>query len=359
MSVWVVVGGQFGSEGKGKVSAYLTLNEQIDICVRCGGPNSGHSFIDTDGNHHLVRQVPTGYIDPFVRLLLPAGGLIDPAVLKREIDLLGLSPHRLGIDRHAMIIEETDKRQEQELNLNSRLSSTLCGVGAAVSRRALRGESVRLAAEAGEEYKWIPQYLTDTSKECNEAHDAGKQILVEGTQGYGLSVYHSSTYPKATSRDTTAAAFLSEVGISPAIVKEIVLVLRTFPIRVAGAQAGPLKDEIDWDILQKESGYPYPLHEITSVTRKTRRIGRFDWELAERAISVNRPTRIVINGLDYLDFRNFHAREEAQLSEHSLKFINRFEEELGPISMLGSGPSIDDFVIRCKSKQLVGSSHSR
>src|SRR5450432_3082784 len=119
MSVWVVVGGQFGSEGKGKVSAYLTLREQIDICVRCGGPNSGHSFIDPDGNQHLVRQVPTGYIDSSVRLLLPAGGLIDPAVLKAEIDLLGLDPNRLGIDRNAMIIEESDKQMEQELHLNN------------------------------------------------------------------------------------------------------------------------------------------------------------------------------------------------------------------------------------------------
>src|SRR5215469_420425 len=105
MSLWVVVGGQFGSEGKGKVAAYLTANEGIDICVRCGGPNSGHSFVDTDGIQHLVRQIPTGFIRPGVRLLIPAGGLIDPNVLKQEIDLLALDPRRLGIDRNAMIIE--------------------------------------------------------------------------------------------------------------------------------------------------------------------------------------------------------------------------------------------------------------
>ena len=71
--------------------------------------------------------------------------------------------------------------------------------------------------------------------------DSGKKVLVEGTQGSGLSVYHSTFYPKATSRDTNAAGFISEVGLSPRLVSEIVLVFRTFPIRVAGVQAGPLR----------------------------------------------------------------------------------------------------------------------
>ena len=69
MSVWVVVGGQYGSEGKGKVSAIITLQEQIDICIRCGGPNSGHSFQKPDGELVLLRQLPTGFVRPQTRLL--------------------------------------------------------------------------------------------------------------------------------------------------------------------------------------------------------------------------------------------------------------------------------------------------
>src|SRR6266705_1041312 len=98
---------------------------------------------------------------------------------------------------------------------------------------------------------------------------------MEGTQVVGLSLYHSDHYPRATSRDTTASSFLSEVGVSPRMVTEIVVVFRTFPVRVAGEQAGPLKDEITWEQLQKESGYPYGISEWTSVTRKMRRVGRF------------------------------------------------------------------------------------
>ena len=109
MSLWVVVGGQFGSEGKGKVSAFVTQQENIDICVRCGGPNSGHSFVNERGQTVLLRQLPTGFVNPRTRLLIPAGGLIDPQVLKQEIDSLSLPPERIGIDRNSFIIEERDR----------------------------------------------------------------------------------------------------------------------------------------------------------------------------------------------------------------------------------------------------------
>ena len=74
MSVWVVVGGQFGSEGKGKISAIITLQEKIDICIRCGGPNSGHSFQKPNGEMVLLRQLPTGFVRPETQLLIPEIG---------------------------------------------------------------------------------------------------------------------------------------------------------------------------------------------------------------------------------------------------------------------------------------------
>src|SRR5882724_9435899 len=109
MSLWVVVGGQFGSEGKGKISAFITQQENIDICVRCGGPNSGHSFVNEGGQTVVLRQLPTGFVSPRTRLLIPAGALIDPLVLKQEIDFLCLPPERIGIDRKSFIIEESDR----------------------------------------------------------------------------------------------------------------------------------------------------------------------------------------------------------------------------------------------------------
>jgi len=341
MSLWVVVGGQYGGEGKGKISAFITRQEEIDVCIRCGGPNSGHSFVDETGQTILLRQLPTGYIRPQTRLLVPAGALVDLEVLKQELDSYQIDPRRVGIDRNAMIIEQSDKSHEAALQLRERLSSTVCGVGSAVARRALRGTNVRTAEIASKQVPWLRKLITNVSDEANSALDGGRKVLVEGTQGFGLSLYHSDSYPKATSRDTTAAGFLSEVGLGPLQVTEIVLVFRTFPIRVSGQQAGPLKDEITWEILQKESGYPFALHEMTTVSKKLRRIGRFDWDLARKAMTLNRPTKVALNGLDYLDFQNRGVVSYEQLTELPRRLMRKIEDELGTaVAIWGTGPQI-------------------
>ena len=329
MSVWVVVGGQYGSEGKGKIAAFITLQEEIDICVRCGGPNSGHCFVDESGELRALRQIPTGYVRPGTRLLIPSGGLIDLDVLRHELDQLALGPDRVGIDRRAMIIEKSDREREQTLGLRQRLSSTLCGVGSAVARRVLRGADVRLAQDITSEAPWLKPYLVDVSAEINEGVDHGKKVLIEGTQGLGLSLYHSPNYPKTTSRDTSAAGCVSECGISPLLITNVVLVLRTFPIRVAGQQAGPLYEETSWEEIQQFSGYPNSIAEYTTVTGKMRRVGRFDFESARRAVAVNRPTKLAINFLDYFDYRNRLATTPGMLTSETKDFINRVESTLG------------------------------
>jgi adenylosuccinate synthase len=329
MSVWVVVGGQYGSEGKGKIAAFITLQEEIDICVRCGGPNSGHCFVDESGELRALRQIPTGYVRPGTRLLIPSGGLIDLDVLRQELNKLGLGPDRVGIDRRAMIIEKSDQEREQTLGLRQRLSSTLCGVGSAVARRVLRGADVRLAQDITADAAWLKPYLIDVSAEINEGIDHGKNVLIEGTQGFGLSLYHSSAYPKTTSRDTSAAGCISECGVSPMSITDVVMVLRTFPIRVAGQQAGPLLEETSWEQIQMSSGYPHSIAEHTTVTGKMRRVGRFDFDLAKRAAEVNRPTKLAINFLDYLDYRNRLATSLEMLTAETKDFIHGVESALG------------------------------
>ena len=351
------MGGQFGSEGKGKVSAHLTCSEQIDICVRCGGPNSGHSFYTETGARLLLRQLPTGVVRPSTRLLIPAGALINLRVLRQEILDFGLDARRVGVDRNAMIIERADIEAESQLGLTDRLSSTQSGVGAAVARRALRQEDVRLARDVHE--PWFSVLMTDVADECNDALDQRRKVLIEGTQGYGLSLYHSEHYPKTTSRDTSAAGFLSEVGLSPVRVTEVVVVFRTFPIRVAGLQAGPLKNEIDWDTVQRESGYPKQIREYTTVSQKLRRVARFDWDNARRTVDRNRPTRIALMGLDYLNYSDYRKQQFAELSEQSRSFIKQFQSEVGDLSFLGTGPALQDCFSLAPQPELVVSDPCR
>ena len=247
MPLTVIVGGQFGSEGKGKITSHLAFRDNVDVVVRCGGPNSGHT-VDVNGQRYELRSLPAGFINPGTRLLLAAGCLINPEILLTEIKSTGIDPGRVGVDRNAGIISLSAVEEEGKLHLRERLGSTQSGTGVGVANRVLRSPHFKLAKDMPE----LQEYLTDVSGEVNATLDKGGKVLVEGTQGFGLSVYHSPHYPYATSRDTTAAGFLSEVGVSPRLVTDIIMAVRTYPIRVAG-NSGPLPNESTWEeVRQKE-----------------------------------------------------------------------------------------------------------
>ncbi len=120
------------------------------------------------------------------------------------------------------------------------------------------------------------------------------------------------------------------------------MVFRTFPIRVAGEQAGILKDEISWEELRSESGYPYDIKERTSVTNKVRRVGRFDWHLATRAAIVNRPSRLAVNGLDYLNFKNKGVTDPEWLSKEATDLISEMESNLQTPFTISSRPRLNN-----------------
>jgi adenylosuccinate synthase len=337
--VIMVLGGQFGSEGKGKITSYLCRKKDVDIAVRCGGPNAGHT-VYIEGEKFVLRSLPSGVVNKKTRLLLSAGSCIDLDILFREIEMFDLTEERVGIDYNAVIIDENCVEIEKKINLGERVGSTLSGTGGAVVRRILQDSDLKLAKNIPE----LKNYLTYVPKEIMKSYSKGGKIIIEGTQGFGLSVYHSPYYPYTTSRDTTASGFLSEVGISPLIVSDIIMVIRTFPIRVGG-NSGPLPNEIDWETIQKESGYPYDVKEYTSVTKRLRRVGRFDISLVKKAVEVNMPTEIALTGVDYLDYRNRGVKEFSDLTEETKKFIKNLEKELEtPIKYIGTGPLDEELI---------------
>ena len=339
MPLTVVVGGQFGSEGKGKVTSYLALRDNVDVVVRCGGPNSGHT-VDVDGQRYELRSLPAGFINPGTRLLLAAGCLINPEILLTEIKNTGINPRRVGVDRHAGIISPIEGEEEEKLHLRDRLGSTLSGTGIGVANRVLRSPHFKLAKDM----PGLQEYLTDVSGEVNAALDKGGKVLIEGTQGFGLSLYHSPHYPHATSRDTTASGFLSEVGVSPRLVTDIVMAVRTYPIRVAG-NSGPLPNEITWEEVRRRSGYPTDIREFTTTTKKLRRVGLFDLELVRRAAMVNKPTQIALHGADYLSFENKSVRNNSELEEHAEYFIACLERALTvEVCLVGTGPANQEII---------------
>ena len=345
MPVTVVVGGQFGSEGKGKICAHLALTDDIDYMVRCGGPNSGHT-VYRGGRRFQLRQVPAGFVNPHTRLLIAAGALIDPEVLLREVEQCELGPERIGIDRNAGVIEPGDLAAERSLDLRGQFGSTATGVGAAVSRRALRRPDFRLA----QDHPDLRPFITSVRDELGGAVRNDQSVVVEGTQGFGLSLYHADEWPYRTSRDTTAPSFLGEVGLGVRDY-EVIMALRTYPIRVAG-NSGPLPHEITWQELQFASRCPHPIEEYTTTTKLLRRVARFDWAVVQQAVAANGPTQLALHGADYIDHANYGVTEWANLTASARQFVNKLERETGtPVTFVGTGLTNAELVDRRAIRQ--------
>jgi len=319
----VVVGGQYGSEGKGKLISYLSMKYDAAFVVRTGGPNAGH-ISHVGGIEYKMRQLPSGIANPGTRLLIGAGAVINMEVLTAEIQKYRVDTKRIGIDPNAGILEPRMIEEERGSDINSRLSSTCSGVGPAMAERVARRPGYRLAVDMPE----LRPYLSDTKHEIWEADERGEMVIIEGTQGYGLSLYHCQQFPYCTSRDTTAAAFLSEVGIAPSAVDAVLVAMRTFPIRVGG-NSGPMYEELTWEQVQRRSGYPEKLGEFTTVTGKLRRVGEFDWDLAARCIKANDPDLLAIHGADYLRFEDKGKQKWSDLSGFTQEWIATLEERLG------------------------------
>ncbi len=244
--------------------------------------------------------MPAGAVDRNVDVVFPAGSFIDVDVLQSEIELLDYPRDRIFISPYANVITPEQKAWEREAGLVSGIGSTGSGVGAAVMAAVARDASNfplhrHDAAHCGA----LEQYLCDATLLMRQWLDADARIIIEGTQGFGLSLYDGGFWPKATSRATTAAAALAETGLSPMDVDNVVLVIRSYPIRVAG-NSGPLPGETSWEAISESIDAQADLREFTTVTKKLRRVGHFDASVVKASIACNNPTMIVLNHLDYI-----------------------------------------------------------
>jgi adenylosuccinate synthase len=333
----VLVGGEFGSEGKGQISAYLA--REYDVLIRVGGPNAGHKVFEVP-KPRTFHHLPSGTTrNRRAQVILGPGAVLRVPTLLTEIATCELSMNRLSIDPQAMIIADADL--DAEGALVSAIGSTGQGVGAATARKALRDLAdppVMLAKDVPE----LKPYVRDTARLLDDAFAAGRRVFLEGTQGTGLSLHHGP-YPHVTSRDTTVAGCLAEAGIAPGRVRRAVMVCRTYPIRVQspkGKTSGPMSREITFEEISARSGIPVDElkeAEKTSTTKKQRRIGEFDWALVHRAAALNAPTDIALSFVDYFTVENRKARRFEQLSPDTIHFITELERVTStPVSLIAT-----------------------
>lgn len=330
MPCTVIAGAFWGDEGKGKIISYLALKDKIDLCVRTGSVNAAHT-VWIEGKRYALHMVPATFVYEGCRLLIGAGANVHVAKFLEEVETANVK-NRIGVDYQASIIEEKHSAQDKTSAHLKGLGTTGWGVGPALEER------VRRTAKLAKDIPELQPYLTDVAAEANTAIDAGKKVLLEGTQGFMLSLFYG-TYPYVTGRDTSASAICSEAGVGPTKVDDVLLVFKSFMTRVG---AGPLPGE-----LTKEEAVKLGWFEIAAGTGRERRSAPFNFEIAKKAVMINGATQAALTKLDVIYPRCKGARTYDDLPLEAKEFVKEIERRIGvPVVLIGTGPEALDIIDR-------------
>ncbi|PYU74835.1 MAG: adenylosuccinate synthase [Acidobacteria bacterium] len=294
----VVVGAQWGDEGKGKVVDYLAGS--FDYIARvAGGHNAGHTVI-IGKDRYVLQLIPCGILRPKRQAVIGTGTVVDPAALVAEIATLSKAgidvKGRLHVSNRAHLIfpyhRELDKAPEvfrkkaaQVVAEKNRLAKGAYGADIDFSHEV--DETLKLGER-------IREYICDTAELLNRALDAGKSVLFEGAQGTMLDIDHG-TYPYVTSSSATSGGAATGVGVPPTKIKHVLGISKAYTTRVGG---GPFPTEMpDLDAKEvRERG-----KEFGAVTGRPRRCGWLDLQVLRYAKMINGVDSMVITKLDVFD----------------------------------------------------------
>ncbi len=337
MSVRIVLGAQWGDEGKAKVVDYLTRD--ADIVVRYqGGANAGHT-IKAGDLEFIFHLIPAGIVRPDKTCVIGNGVVLDPAALFQEIDdlkargiaiedRLFISPNTHLVFPYHICLEQASEEKIGE----GRIGTTLRGIGPAYADKINRSTGIRIGdlldpdvlpakiranvrekneiltkLYGGDPLDEIPileayiaygeriaPFVTNTSVYLNDAIEAGKRVLFEGSQGTLLDIDHG-TYPYVTSSNTTAGGACTGAGVGPTVIDEVVGVAKAYTTRVGN---GPFPTELTGETGDRirEIGQEYG-----ATTGRLRRCGWFDAVIVRMAARINGLSSLAVTRLDILD----------------------------------------------------------
>ena len=352
-NVTVVIDGQAGSCGKGKICGYLAKKEHFLLSTNSWSSNAGHTYVEDNGEKIIVSHLPMSILDPNCKLVLNAGCVITPEILFDEIrkykKLIG--NRKIYIHPRAMII--LDKHREEEKRI-IKSGSTFKGCGVAQAEKIIRNPSVILAKDY---FKNLPDDLitiieiTDTAKIINECDD---NILIEGAQGQDLDINYGLDYPFVTSRMCSTSQLIADAGLSPFKVKDIYMIIRPYPIRISnktnigediysGDYAG--STEITWNEIKDRCGCNIDLEEYSTVTKKVRRVFEINWDRLKYNVMINQPTQIVLNFAQYIDWKAYRCSNYDDLPTKVKDFIKKIERITNiPVTIIGTGERNCDII---------------
>lgn len=290
----------WGSCGKGGISGYLAKRNPYDTVVCAYGTQAGHTYNDNSRSLHMMtQQLPIGVSGPTVKtVMIGPGSLIHQETIKREIALYLKPNQRLMIHEHAAVVTDDHAKREKDRG-QTKMGSTAKGVGQAMVDRILRDPDSKAVAKHGFKGTPLERYIVDRFEYMDQLARA-KNILIEGAQGFGLSLYHGD-WPYCTSRDVTPWQIAADCGLPWKMINDIkvYLVVRTYPIRVnnrdgSSGPAYPGQEEISFESLGQAP-------ELTTVTKLPRRVFEFsEAQMAHAAFHcADMQTEAVLTFADY------------------------------------------------------------
>ena len=336
MANTVIIGAQWGDEGKGKIVDMLSAESQVIVRFQ-GGNNAGHT-IKVGDEETILHLVPSGILHPGALCLIGNGVVLDPEVFLQELDELAsrgidVSPARLGVSKKAHLIlpyhKSLDKAREAK-RAGHKIGTTGRGIGPCYEDKAARvglraadladPELVRAKVRHAlleknillrELYKFEPldaeavsdellalaprllPYVQDTDARLHAAMQAGEDVLFEGAQGIHLDIDHG-TYPFVTSSNTVAGNAAAGSGVAPSALDRVVGVIKAYTTRVG---SGPFPTELldDAGSYLRTNG-----HEFGATTGRPRRCGWFDAVVARESVRLNGITDLALTKLDVL-----------------------------------------------------------
>tara|TARA_B100001750_G_scaffold189168_1_gene158996 strand:- start:290 stop:1129 length:840 start_codon:yes stop_codon:yes gene_type:complete len=274
-------------------------------------------------------MLPSGFLNKNARVMIGPGVVVNPDVFFKEIQEYDVSD-RAFLDKHCGIIEQNHLDQDSKGRLKEKIGSTGSGTGPANAERAMR--TLKMAKEI----ESLSSYIIDVPDEVNSALKDQKNVLIEGTQGTHLSLWHG-TYPFVTSKDVTASGICADIGIGPKRVNEVMVVFKAYLTRVG---TGPMSGELDAKETE-EKGWA----EFGTVTGRPRRAAEFDFDLAQRAVMLNSATQLAITKLDVRFPECAGVKSFNDLDDKAKSFIKNIEERLQvPVTLIGTGPLVNDII---------------
>lgn len=345
---------QYGSTGKGLIAGYLAKRGDYDTVVCSFATNAGHTYIDKSRNIHVMtQQLPTGAVssDTVKNVLIGPGALIHHDTLALEIkqNLKRLAGKRILVHPQAAVVEDYHAKQEIEWGM-TKIGSTAKGCGAAAIERIQRRPGNPNTAKHRFEHTLLSRYIC-TEQEYRDVLQQSESVLVEGAQGFSLSMYHGQ-YPHTTSRDVTPWQIAADCGLPYrwASYVRVIGSCRTYPIRVNNrdGHSGPCypdQREVDWDT------FPGVAPELTTVTKLKRRIFTFSRKQMEEAMfhcGGYWDTRVFLNFVNYLQNDESFDAVVRQIEEPGLGYHNPPK-----IGWFGTGPDDSDVMPRADMRNVI------